>query len=347
MKINPKILVLTATVLSSSMFGMVSSPAPWNGEGDVNYNVSAHTGIMQGKAQEYVYMSIPVINYFGTNSRLDWKFKDVFVGGVEGGVRWGRLTLNGGIWTALNEGGGTLKDYDWVDIKEFAYAMGFSYSETDSDCELDELMALDLNAGYDFYRSDSIDFMNDILPDFMTQQPVTGWASVFAGLRSESWRWSGFGLTGGCGFPEYGYWVRQYVPGSEKVIEYKQEYLYGYLGVRGGLSFGSVDLNAYIAYAPGFHIKDRDYHVLRDMTFPSDNGYDSHILLYGISASIDLDESLTLALSLDAVKSGIADTEGDAFGREVEDDDEDVGIYSSYGASIRDTMVSLSVSYKF
>lgn len=317
----------------SAQAGLVSSSAPWKGEDEFSFAVSPQVGLMQGMSHEYVFVSIPSESYQGTLSRLDWKIKNVMVGGLEGGIRWGRLTLNGGVWTALNKGAGNMVDQDWIEIPELAESEGFSYSGTVSDSDLAEFYAFDLNVGYDLLRTEG-----------------GLWASVFGGIRRENWRWDAFGLEGTIGFPEYGYVEPQSEEPGEKVIAYRQEYLYGYLGARAGWAIGAFNMAAFVAWAPGFHAEDKDYHCLRDTTFRSDNDYGSHIMLYGVSVSADLTGSLSLTVAWEATHSGVARTTGTETGGEDEEEDDDDGDleFSSWsGIKMRNSLFSASLGYVF
>lgn len=332
MKFSAVFFAATLAALSAHA-GMVSSPVPWKGEGEISYAVTPQIGLMQGMTHESVFVSVPLASYCGTLSRLDWKIKNVLVGGLEGGVRWGRFTLSGGVSTSLNQGGGNMVDQDWLDIPELAESEGFSYSGTVSDTDLEECYAFDLNAGYDFLH---------------TEGGLS--ASAFAGVRYEAWRWSAFGMDGSIGFPEHGFMVPQFENPDEKVIEYRQEYLYGYLGARVGWRVGIFGVDAFVAWAPGFHAEDKDYHCLRDMTFRTDNDYGSHVMLYGISVSADLSDSLSLALAWEATHSGVARTSGSTTGGEDEDDDDDdlgMDVSSWSGIKMRNSLFSASLSYVF
>lgn len=327
-------LYFAATIAAlSAHAGMVSSPAPWKGESETSFSITPHIGLMEGMTHEYVFLTVPSAGYDGTLSRLDWKIKNVLAGGLEGGARWGRFTINGGIWTSLNEGGGRMKDYDWAEIPEMAENEGFSYSETESNIDLDEFYAFDVNAGYDFLRMDS---------------GLT--ASAFVGARYETWRWSAYGLSGFSGFPEKGLVDEESEDPSTKVIGYKQEYLFGYAGLRAGWSIGIFNLNAYAAWAPGFHVEDNDFHCLRETIFETDNDYSSHIMLYGVSASAALSDSLTVTLAWEALNSGVARTSGTQTGEE-DDEDEEENQYpdasNKSGIKMRNSFFSVSVGYVF
>ena len=337
MKSMKWLAVAGVLVAGTAMAGMVSSPVEWKGEGEASYGVTAEAGWLQGMAHEYVYASVPQLGYKGTMSRLDWEIENLWMGGVEAGARWGRLTLNGGVWSALNDGGSsTMMDYDWMDIPGVAVSSGFSYSETASDSEVDQALLADANVGYDFLRLDS-----------------GLWAAAFVGARYEKWSWDAKGLSGGCGFPEYDIWEEESLPKDTTVISYDQEYLYGYLGARAGWQIGCVDLGGYVAWAPAYHVKDRDNHRMRETIFKTDNDYDSHVMLYGVAAKVGLSDSWTLALSWEALNTGTAATSGTQIGGEDEDDedddddDEDDDSSTWSGIKMRNSMVSLSLSYTF
>lgn len=326
------LIVAASFAAVSSFAGFVSSPVAWKGEDATNFDISLQTGFMRGMAHEYVFGAVPSCDYEGTMSRLDWKIKNVAVGGLQGGARFGRLAFNCGFLTGIGKGSGNMMDYDWVDLPEMAEDQGFSYSETESDAKLEEFYSFDANVSYDLLRAD-----------------CGLWASVFAGARYEHWRWNAFGLVGGSGFPEIGEWDDEFAPADEKIIAYRQEFLYGYLGARAGWTIGRFDLGAYAAWAPGYHVKDKDTHFARETKFRTDNDCGSHVALCGVSVSAAVTESLSVALAWDAINSGLAKTEGTQEGEEDEDDedDEDDDSISWSGVKLRNHLFSLSVSYTF
>lgn len=211
---------------------------PRNGAA-VSSAFQASMGVLGGEAKEHVYDTDT-----GSRrqlSRLDWDLSGIVMGGVNGSVRvMDKLTLNGGIWSAVTEGGGEMDDYDWLEPSSSDWT---HYSL--SDVDVTEGYILDLNAAW----------------DLLVWEDLT--ARAVAGYKYNTWTWEDRGVY--LLYPEYGY-VPEPLYG-ENGINYEQEFNIPYLGVSADWAIGDLTVSGYIHFSPIVSATDKDQHVARTLNF--------------------------------------------------------------------------------
>jgi len=216
--------------------GVIAGPR----DGDVVSSAfQTSLGLLNGEAKEHVYD-------YDTGrrrqlSRLDWDLKGILMGGFNGSVRvMDKLTINGGLWTALSEGTGEMDDYDWLDPNSSDWT---HYSLSD----------VDVTAGFIFDLN--------VAWDLITWEEVT--ARVYAGYKQNHWEWQDRGVY--LLYPEYGY-VPEPLYG-DNMINYEQTFNIPYLGGSADWVMGDLTLSGYLTYSPIVSAEDKDQHVARTLNF--------------------------------------------------------------------------------
>lgn len=176
---------------------------------NVNQNVIVVSGRMSvgalnGESGEYVV--IPQIKH--RLSQLDWKLDNVYMLGLGGSIAplsW--LKLNADIWFKLNDGTGSMDDYDWF-IEDYTYTH-WSHHE---DVDLTKGLMFDINAELSFYQWEKSKFF------------------AILGFKYDNWEWEARG-----GDYVYStYYLYDTVgsfPDGELAITYEQKFYTPYLGI--------------------------------------------------------------------------------------------------------------------
>ena len=199
-------------------------------------------GLLNGEAKEHVYDYETIDGSRRQLSRLDWDLDNVAMGGANGTVRLlDKLTINGGYWTKLSEGGGEMDDYDWLDTGSTDWT---HYSL--SDVDVTEGYVFDLNVAWDL---------------------VSDWngltARALAGYKQDGWKWEDSGVY--LLYPEYGY-VPQDLYG-ENMINYEQEFRMPYLGASADWQWNDFTVSGHLSWSPIVEADDWDEHVARSLHF--------------------------------------------------------------------------------
>ena len=199
-------------------------------------------GMLNGEAKEHVYDYETIDGSRRQLSRLDWDLDNVAMGGANGTVRlFDKLTINGGYWTRLSEGGGEMDDYDWLDTGSTDWT---HYSL--SDVDVTEGYVFDLNVAWDL---------------------VSDWngltARALAGYKQDGWKWEDSGVY--LLYPEYGY-VPQDLYG-ENMINYEQEFRMPYLGASADWQWNDFTVSGHLSWSPIVEADDWDEHVARSLHF--------------------------------------------------------------------------------
>ncbi len=279
--------------------------------GGIPFAAQASLGLLDGEAKEHVYDYETMDGSRRQLSRLDWDLKGVAMGGGSLSMRpWSRLTVNGGLWLALAEGGGEMDDYDWMDTGSSDWT---HYSL--SDVDVTEGYILDLNVAWDL---------------------VSDWngltARGFAGYKQDGWKWEDSGVY--LLYPEYGY-VPQDL-GGENMINYEQEFRMPYVGGGADWRLGDFTVAGHVTWSPIVEATDWDDHLARDIHFQEDfEGGD--MLGFGVEARYDFKRGfmdgafLTAAVDYQKIDLIVGDMEyEDRSTGEVGGEDDTAGIENEY-----------------
>ncbi|WP_161629932.1 omptin family outer membrane protease [Desulfogranum mediterraneum] len=199
-------------------------------------------GRLSGESNELVYTETGA-----KLSELNWKLDNIYM--LNGGVSvqplsW--LRLNADIWVALNDGDGTMDDYDW----RFSGADWSDWSHHE-DVPLDKGIMFDLNAELPFYRHQGTTF------------------SGFVGVKRDNWKWDAYGGS-------YVYSVAGYrdasgtFPAGEPGISYEQWWTVPYIGVGFTSKLTNWDLSGRVIASPFVQGEDEDIHHQRNLRFEED-----------------------------------------------------------------------------
>ena len=328
-------LVIAAAVCAAAQTaaaaGFRAAPVADYKEDAWSFGVSGGTAYVGGEAREHVFSpkadSAEYAKEFGVAddgkrhqiSRLDWDVAAAMIG-FSGSVRHGRLSLNLGAWYG---GSGSddleMEDYDWMAGDHVKYTE-YSKSET----ELTDAWMVDANVSFDFWRDDAFT------------------ACAFFGVRSQEWKWTCDGRT------DYWYsdlnhvWVSDY----GHICDYKQEFYFGYLGLGGTWKLSdTLDISAYVSWAPLYGGKDRDQHLAVEKDFRDTFDYDDgEVYAAGVELAWRAVESLKVALALDWQRATLheGDFKLNNYGEgEILENDDAAGYESQYVA------LSFGVNYAF
>ncbi len=248
-------------------------------------------GLLDGDAVEHVFDNEVLPGRRYQLSRLDWDLKDVAMGGANVSVRLlDKLTLNGGWWLALTEGGGEMDDYDWMIPEVYPEWSDYSLSDVD----VTEGYILDLNVAW----------------DLVTWNDLTG--RVLAGYKQNGWTWEDRGVY--ALYSESGFRDAYYELGGENMIDYEQEFRIPYLGASADWALGGFSVSGYLVWSPIVSATDWDDHLARDIHFQEDFE-DGDLLGLGIEARYEFTEGsfkglfLTAALDYQQIDLIVGDME--------------------------------------
>jgi plasminogen activator len=234
--VNPDLTVpKTSTTL-------IQLPDNNNSNDMVSGNLSL--GLVNGTAKELKYYK----NTDHKLSELDWRLNQVLMFGAGISVRplnW--LRFNGNLWIRMNDGNGTMDDYDWSasntnDWTDLSHHDNVSVTEG---------IVYDLNAELTFFKKDNASFF-----------------AIF-GYKHENWQWEVQGGT-------YIYSISSMrdtkgsFPDDQKFMTYEQIYDVPYLGLgfrvdRNPFTFSGRCIGSTIVNA-----SDEEHYLLRDLVITSD-----------------------------------------------------------------------------
>jgi plasminogen activator len=180
-------------------------------------------------------------------SELIWKIKDVYM--LNAGISvspksW--LTINADVWFRVNNGNGSMDDYDWI-IENFQYTHWSHHDDTD----LTEGYMIDLNAAFAFYQHGETTF------------------SALAGYKRDNWEWVARG--GSYVYSTYTLYDTVGVfPAGEKGITYKQWYDVPYIGLAFHSKLTKMSFSGRFIISPYAMAGAEDTHHMRDLVFEDD-----------------------------------------------------------------------------
>lgn len=240
-RLNITMVLLASALTSAQAFRAptITTTTEENDNGAWRAAGALSLGTINGEGREHVYSRRDDGSRY-TLSRLDWEINDVLMLGANVSFVRNTLSINAGMWVALNDGSGEMEDYDWDGV--FASWEYYSVSPT----ELTTGLIFDANIAF---------------------RLISDWAgvnaSLFTGFKYDNWEWDAIG--GIAYYPEYNY-VPHVFP-NDPVITYQQEFGMIYLGAELGWQLGDFSVTAYAMFSPIVYAKDYDSHWLRDIDF--------------------------------------------------------------------------------
>lgn len=228
-------------------------------------------GQISGQSQELVY--VPEIKH--TLSRLTWDLKEVYMLGIGGSVAptpW--LRLNADAWFKLNDGDGSMNDFDWV-VQDFQYTHWSHHENLD----LTKGTMFDVNGEVKFYEFEDTKF----------------WG--IAGFKHDNWEWKAYG-----GYYVYSsYWLYDTVgefDDNELGITYEQNFYAPYLGLgfTSALSSAPINFSGRVIGSTFVYGDDKDQHHMRHLVFEEE--FDSGMMFgLDLGGSYHFTENIALAAS--------------------------------------------------
>ncbi|GBE53292.1 coagulase/fibrinolysin precursor [bacterium BMS3Bbin14] len=208
--------------------------------------VSGHVGAgyLSGESTESVYNAASSGYKL---SELTWRLRDVFMFNAGVSVQpttW--LKLHGDIWVKVNDGNGSMDDYDW-----FVEGWDWTHWSHHNNVELSEGLMYDLNAEFPFYRFDKTTF------------------SALIGYKHDHWEWKARG--GSYIYSTYA--LRDTVgtfPDNELVITYEQTFGVPYVGLAFDARLEKVTLTGRLIGSTLVKVEDVDHHHLRNLLIEND-----------------------------------------------------------------------------
>lgn len=180
-------------------------------------------------------------------SELTWQLKDVYMlnAGVSvSPISW--LTINADIWFKINDGNGTMDDYDWM-IENFQYTHWSYHDDTD----LTEGYMIDLNVAFAFYQHNKTTF------------------SALLGYKRDNWEWVARG--GSYVYSTYALYDTVGVfPAGEKGITYNQWYDVPYIGLAFQSNLTNISFSGRFIVSPYAMAGAEDTHHMRNLFFEDD-----------------------------------------------------------------------------
>lgn len=217
----------------------------WNGQAGLSLRGSV--GYLNGEARELVYSDLD--GYRHQVSELIWDLRDLAMVGISGSAHFARrFHVRAAFWTAANEGGGQMEDYDWLMYEPDSPWTDYSLSDVDvtSASIVDLAFAVDIVS----YKGFTL--------------------RGLAGYKQDYWAWSDYGV-------RHVYSSDPYSPGGFRDdvadedgstgIEYEQIFRVPYLGGELEFARGAWEANAYLKLSPIVTADDEDLHVHRHLLF--------------------------------------------------------------------------------
>ena len=329
---HPSLVVAVAlAAASATAAGFRAAPVADYKEDAWSFGLSGGTAFVGGEAREHVFspksesaeyareLGLPDDGKRHQVSRLDWDIAATMIG-FSGSARYDRLSLNLGAWYGCSGSDDwEMEDYDWLEGDHVKYS-----ESSKSGTELTDAWMFDANVSLDFWRDDAFT------------------AYAFIGFRSQQWEWECDGRN------DYWYsdnnhvWTHDY----GHTCDYKQNFLFGYLGLGGTWAISdTVEFSAYASWAPRYMGKDHDKHLAADKDFRETFDYDDgEVYAAGIELAWRAVENLKIAFALDWQKATLheGDMKLDDYGEgEKAKQDDGAGYESQYAA------LSFGVNYTF
>jgi len=272
-----------------------------------------------GEAREIVYAGTTQTDLPADYmvSELIWDIRSLVMEGVTVSGRFGRrFRCSIGAWIGVNEGNGSMEDYDWLDPSTSDWT---HWSQSD----------VDIQSAYSFDANLSV--------DMLTHRNVR--VSGILGFKHDFWEWRDYGGT-------YVYSVNGFRDavgtfGDESGIEYQQRFDLPYLGFQVVAGGKYVRASTYLLYSPFVFAEDEDHHILRNLYFREEFSGGDYFAIGGDLTYTPID---WLFISCAVDHQTIPEFTGDLYQREGLD-----GVEHMYpdAAGIASTVTAVSLSVGF
>ena len=234
-----------------------------------DYSFSVQAGIMlqSGESRELVFDGSHKL------SELIWDISGLALAGGSVSTSLGAsFKINAGLWIAINEGNGSMVDYDW-------FVPGYDWTHfSKGDVEINSAYLFDVNGDYTFWSCPMVSLYG------------------ICGYKRLLWDWSEYGQS--YIYSEFGFRDdRGYLDG-ENGIDYEQVFDIPYLGLGSSLHAGRLSATAYFLYSPLVQAEDYDHHILRGIKF-SETYENIDYIGFGGQVSVELTDTLFIAMALD------------------------------------------------
>jgi plasminogen activator len=244
------VLAVAGALVPAAAGAFQAAPAPGSpgalrvGSGAVTFALDASVGLLEGTARELVF-DYPLGTKFKV-SELTWDLKDVAMAGLTASAGFGpRVRLNASVWSALNDGSGSMRDRDWLYTSYFEAGLispdnigeaAWTDESRHPDTSVDTARAFDVNVCVSALQSGSFSL------------------SGIAGWKWQKYRWSARGGTATytpmldastadlAHFREFSY---EFTPGVE-VVAYEQTFSIPYLGLSAAWAGPALRLEGHV-----------------------------------------------------------------------------------------------------
>jgi len=286
-----------------------------------SFSVRGSLGYLNGEARELVYDFDQ--GYRRKASELIWDLKGLgMIGGIASVKYTKWLNVNLGIWTALNEGSGSMIDYDWFSNVPGAPSQNDWTDRSISDAQVVNATMFDLNLSAEIFRLDQIAF------------------HAILGFKQDSWEWDDSAHE----YVYSSYSFRDTIGsfGGINVIDYEQTFSIPYVGISVNGPLGPFDCSAYLLFSAAVSAEDNDFHILRGLHFKETFSGGNYVAL-GLNATYHISDALFVSAVLDS--QTIPEIDGDM---ELTDPNgETMSDTDTAGISHESTMLSVIVGYIF
>ncbi len=262
--------------LSALATGEINKTAVKETTINVNQNIVVVSGRMSlglanGDSGEYVY--VPELGH--KLSELNWGINDVYMLGLGGSVSplsW--LKLNADVWFKLNEGQGTMDDYDWF-VLDYQYT-DWSHHEN---VDLTKGLIFDINAELTFYQWERSKFFG------------------IAGFKYDNWKWE---VHGG-DYVYSSYYLYDTVgsfPDDALAITYEQKFYTPYLGIgfSSDLDPTPITFSGRIIGSTLVSADSKDQHHMRDLV-GEDEFESGKMVAFDLAGAYNFTKNFSIQLS--------------------------------------------------
>lgn len=242
----------------------------WTGETTAKgVSLKASLGFMDVHTTELVFEDEIYPGYL--LSELDWE-AEVIMAGLCGTWRAGRWSVGGGYWLSLDTLDGSLVDYDWL-IPELSPEWS---DRSIGEAEVD-VSVIDVNGGFAFVQKDNVTFEG------------------IAGYRMDNLDWVDDGGTYIYSYEGFRDDIGEFDDGPG--IRYEAEIQFPYIGLRGNIAAGSLNVGGYVIYSPLVDITAWDDH-LNTYTSYEDTFEEGEYYGLGVDVSMEVARDLRAAVGL-------------------------------------------------
>jgi plasminogen activator len=284
---------------------------------DTDGMVSSHIslGYLNGEAKETVYQDTDSRTKL---SELDWRLDQVLMLGAGVSVKpmsW--LRFNADLWLKVNDGSGSMDDYDWM------YSTDEWSHWSHSNVSVTKGILFDLNTEMAFLKLEQSSFF------------------AILGYKHDNWEWEskgGNGIYSVHSFRDYAFTLP-----DEKVITYEQTFDVPYLGVGFRANMDPVALSGRFLGSAWVRGNDKDQHHLRNLEFKEDF---SSGKMYGLEVACSYNFSPNLATTLAYQYQKFENTRADMTIKDL-DTNAQISIKDNAGIGNTTSLVSLALVYTF